>query len=150
MKILLVEDDDIQSEWMGEELKKEFPKATVEVIPTELGFIERMEQLAANRPDVVIMDMMLRWTDPSPEMKPPPEEVKREGFYAAGRRCAQRLRDRKIDIPVILYTILDREEVNEGAEGVFAGVLAKGADLAPLFAAIRQAVIRLTKPSSDS
>jgi len=138
MRILLVEDDDIQSEWMEEELKKEFPEATVEAIPTEFGFVGRIEQLAANRPDVVIMDMMLRWTDPSPEMKPPPEEVKREGFYAAGRRCAQRLRDRKIDIPVILYTILDRGDVSQGAEDVFAGVLAKGSDLGPLFSAIRR------------
>lgn len=113
MKILLVEDDHLQVQWIKEGLLRSFPSATIEVISTELGFRSKLPELAEDIPAIVIMDVMLRWTDPTPDLQTPPEEVKKEGFFRAGLRCARLLSEQPStrDIPVILYSVLERSDI---------------------------------------
>lgn len=117
MRILLVEDDPLQVELIAEFLTADsaFPKARIKRISTESEFISSFEDIATNAPDVVIMDIMLRWADPSPDFVLPPEEIAEEGFYRAGLRCEKLLaRDpRTTDIPIILYTILSNGDLSE-------------------------------------
>jgi CheY-like chemotaxis protein len=112
MYILVVEDDYLQSNLICEKLRNTF-HANVKRLSTEMEFRQNLDELARNRPDVIIMDVMLRWTDPSPEVKIPPREVRKEGFYRAGIRCTKLLAEREETkgIPVILYTILERTDL---------------------------------------
>ncbi len=115
MYILIVEDDPSQYEFIKTSVKeaKEFSNAEVRRIATELTFIENFEEIATEKPDIVIMDIMLRWTDPSPSMVLPPKEIEEKGFYRAGIRCIRMLKadDRTKHIPVIIYSVLTKEDL---------------------------------------
>jgi len=113
--ILVVEDDHLQDEPLSEHLREEFPGGRVLSIRTELEFRNRLEDFRADRPDVAIMDVMLRWALPSPDMQPPPQQVAEEGFYRAGLRCAELLAadPRLRTVPVIFYTILERSDLEQ-------------------------------------
>lgn len=118
MKILVVEDDHLQVEWIGQNLQKQFPAAQVEAIRTELAFREKLREIVARPPDIVIMDVMLRWTDPSSSVADAPEDVKKEGVYKAGLRCKKLLAEKGArQIPVLLYTVLERSDLPVKAEG---------------------------------
>lgn len=114
MYILVVEDDYLQANLICEKLTSEF-HADVKRISTELEFRLSLNEFEENPPDVIVMDVMLRWTDPSPEIKIPPREVRKEGFYRAGIRCTKILaeRDATKHIPVILYTILEHTDLEK-------------------------------------
>jgi len=114
-KVLLVEDDYIQAEWITEMLERAFPYATVEPMATEAEFYSSIERIASppGRPDVVLMDVMLPWAYPTPDMSPPPDNVRREGYRRAGLRCAEMLANREAtkNIPVILFTVLTQDDL---------------------------------------
>lgn len=117
MLILLVEDDPLQVELISEFLKADsaFPDADIKRISTESEFISRFDEIAINKPDVIIMDIMLRWADPSLNFVLPPDEIAEEGFYRAGLRCEKLLaKDPRTDeIHIILYTILSNGDLSE-------------------------------------
>jgi CheY-like chemotaxis protein len=106
--ILVIEDDSLQAQ----DLKELLDKAgfTVgRVISTELEFRRQLADLSANEYLAAIVDMMLRWTDPAPDMEMPDPETMREGFYVAGLRCCRRLKER--NIPCVIFTALDAANV---------------------------------------
>lgn len=114
MRIVIVEDDHIEAC----ELKEFFEKkvgAKVVLIATESEFVDRLDQIAAMQPSIVIMDVMLRWADPTPDLdeRAIPADVVEEGFYTAGIRCMKRLQSRAETrkIPVILYSALDQSDL---------------------------------------
>ena len=117
MYILVVEDDPLQGELICEFLHaaSAFPNAEIRRICTEKEFISKFEDIATNKPNVIVLDIMLRWDDPSPEFTLPPEEIAEEGFYRAGLRCEKLLArdERTNNIPVILYTILGNGDLSE-------------------------------------
>ena len=87
-QILIVEDDHLQSEWIEIEIKKHFPGVQVEKIATEYDFRIKLEDVKKNPPDIILIDVMLRWTDPSPNMIHAPKDVKEDGgHFHAGFRC---------------------------------------------------------------
>src|SRR5262245_13291653 len=109
MKILLVEDDYLMTDWLYPKLEEEFPNAEIDKISTESEFYSRLVSIAVNPPDIILMDVMLRWADPSPDLQSPPREVQEGGFFRAGLRC-QRLLSKKTQpnqIPVVLFTTLE-------------------------------------------
>lgn len=114
MKILIVEDDYLQADSIYETLKQ-ILSARIEGISTESEFRSRIQEIEKDPPDVVIMDVMLRWTDPSPELDLDlaPPDIRNKGFYRAGVRCAALLgeRERTKNIPIIFYTILERADL---------------------------------------
>lgn len=142
MYILLVEDDHMQSDFIRESLLQWLPDITIEVINTEHMFRSSMDQIARNPPDLIIMDVILRWTDPTPEMTSRPVDVKVEGSYRAGFRCQKLLAEhpRTKDIRVIFYTILEAGDMKARIDERYASnvhYLAKSSDLSQLVELIR-------------
>jgi hypothetical protein len=86
---------------------RNYPDAVVDKISTELEFHRRFPGMSDSEYKVALVDMMLRWTDPSPQMKAPPSDVVEQGFFVAGLRCRRKLLERSI--PSIIFTIHDRE-----------------------------------------
>jgi CheY-like chemotaxis protein len=112
MYILIVEDDEPQFNLVksGLERIRALSADRIERIATELEFQKKFDELAENKPDVIIMDVMLRWTNPMREMPPSPGDMDR-----AGIRCEKMLanNNKTKDIPVILYTVLSRDDLKD-------------------------------------
>jgi len=146
MKILCVEDDHLVAKPILDELQAAFPDAEVKWIGTESEFRTHFESVAANPPDIVIMDVMKLWDVPSRNPAPLPDDVRRGGVSRAGIRCAKMLNndERTKDVPIILYTVLDeawlRKEIRELRNCYH---VPKEGDINPLLEKIRQ-VIPLT------
>lgn len=114
MHFLIVEDDKLQFSYIKNGIKEGrcFSKSRIERIATECEFIEKFESIATDKPDLILLDIMLRWTDPAPDMTLPPADIAKEGFFRAGVRCEQRLAvdPRTRNIPVIVYSILEKKD----------------------------------------
>jgi CheY-like chemotaxis protein len=149
MKILVVEDDYLQSEWLVPMLQRAFPRARIEPVSTEKEFRDKLPEIVMNPPTVVVMDVMLRWSDPEPTMEPPPREVQEGGFYRAGLRCQQLLaaQESTRSVPILLYTVLDREDLNREFDHLPDNVhyVRKSDNPSPLLKLVRQSMRR--KPS---
>jgi CheY-like chemotaxis protein len=144
MQVLIVEDDHIWADWIQKALEKEFSELQLEInrISTEQEFRGWLKTLATPAPDVISMDMMLRWTDPTPEVEQEsiPDDVKQGKFYRAGLRCTKLLaQDPKTrNVPVVLYTILERDDLEGELEDHNNVVhLSKNNDPRPLIRKIR-------------
>lgn len=112
MYILIVEDDEPQFNLVksGLERIKGFSNAKIQRIATELDFQKKIDEIAQNKPDIIIMDVMLKWTYPSRDMPPSPGDMDR-----AGIRCEKLLsgNSRTKNIPVILYTVLSKDDLKD-------------------------------------
>lgn len=111
MYILIVEDDEPQFNLVKSGLEKlrSFSNARIERIATEFDFQKKIEKIAIEKPDIIIMDVMLKWTFPSRVMPPSPGDMDR-----AGIRCEKLLSENEEtkNIPVILYTVLSKDDLN--------------------------------------
>lgn len=117
-RFVVVEDDHLQEGTLEKQLTSGFTDATVETLYTEEEFRTHLPRLRAAVPDLVVMDVMLRWSFPRPDPPAPPEDVVTGGYYRAGLRCARLLRDdaRLRDVPVVLYTILERSDLERDGQ----------------------------------
>lgn len=144
MYILIVEDDYLQAELIEEALRQEAALAPLEFerLSTESQFNERFEKLAANPPDLIIMDIMLRWTDPAPDMKAPPSDIEKDGYYRAGLRIEKLLAQdpRTRSVPIILYTILEDIDLEVELKEERLHYLPKDSKLGPLVEKIRSLI----------
>jgi len=142
MTIFLVEDDYLQADWICQKLREGIPDADVRLIPTEADFRSHLDQIASQQPDVVVMDVMLRWADPRPELEFPPRDVQEEGFYRAGLRCQRMLAEdsRTSQVPVILYTVLERTDLFRELPNLpqYVQYLAKQSDVSSLIEKIKE------------
>ncbi len=144
LHIVLAEDDYRQSERLQKSLLRELPFARVEPISTEQKFRSCRDAFAKDPPDFIVIDVMLRWTDPSPEMESPPEDVKEEGYHRAGFRCIKYLaeKDATRKIPFIVYTVLQRPDLDTEFADLPVGsqveYLRKDSDHATLISLIRE------------
>jgi CheY-like chemotaxis protein len=107
IRILVIEDEYEDYLMAKGLLEDEFPGVIVVRLATELKFRRWIAQLQMPLPDLVILDNMLPWTVPAPELESPPEEVANAGPWNAGLRCYELLRARPecSHIPVIILTI---------------------------------------------
>ena len=118
-RVLIVEDDRLQYDYLAGELRDHlYGTLEIDHIETEHEFYSCIDQIAQNPPDLVLMDVMLRWTNPAPTMPEAPPEVQRERFFRAGIRCVRRLREKEATrhLPVILYTILGERDLEKDFE----------------------------------
>lgn len=142
MFILLVEDDYLQSDWISSNLKNAFSPLKLELIATEEEFYACLPEISKEPPNVVIIDVMLRWTDPKRDMPPPPREVMEGGYYRAGLRCQKELAKNALteNIPVILYTVLEKIDLEQELDGLAKTItyLRKDSDSSSLTERIRQ------------
>jgi DNA-binding NarL/FixJ family response regulator len=117
---VIVEDDHLQKGPLEDNLRLAFPGADVTVLGSEHQFREHLPRLLESPPDLVLMDVMLRWALPSPNAPDPPADVTEGGYYRAGLRCASLLQaDRRTcTVPVVLYTILERSDLERDSQGL--------------------------------
>ncbi|HEU0087733.1 MAG TPA: hypothetical protein VFQ77_08795 [Pseudonocardiaceae bacterium] len=116
--IVIVEDDHLQEGPLKEYLSDAIADADIETLCTEQEFRQRLPALRERVPDLVVLDVMLRWTFPTPDALPPPQDVVAGGYYRAGLRCARLLADdpKLGAVPVVLYTILERSDLERDGE----------------------------------
>ena len=104
--IWYLEDDHLDAEDVVPILAK---YGTVTHFSTELEFRTAVQSLG--KPDAVVLDQRVKWTDPSPHMHMPPEEVREEGYVNAGVRCFEELCRTFGDVPVIFYSAVDSVKI---------------------------------------
>jgi hypothetical protein len=106
-------------------------KADVNVIRSEKEFIDRIDEIAKDPPDLIIIDIMLRWTTPRRDMVVEGAPV---DFHLAGFRCAKLLESnaQTKQIPYVYYTSLEQNNFTEVV------VHTKAEDLEPLAQEIRR------------
>jgi len=109
MKIILVEDNHFFVQRIREDLFKKIKNLNLVQIQTELEFRKNIENIISPTPDLIIVDVMLRWTNPSPSMELPPNEILEEGLFSAGIRCKEILLQHKIneEVPILIISALD-------------------------------------------
>lgn len=115
MKILLVEDDHLQADWLRERLQQKFRTAKIDLVRTEREFYVRLDKMTEDPPDVVIIDVMLPWEKPSPQQEPPPQEVREGGYQRAGIRCVRKLwqkEELQKKTAAILYSVLEANDLS--------------------------------------
>lgn len=148
--IVVVEDDHLQEEPLREQLSESFVGGTVEIILTEQEFRARLESFRVEPPDIVVLDVMLRWTFPSPDASPPPFDVEKGGYYRAGIRCAELLANDELlsKIPIILLTILERDDLGRDGQHLPDSVtyMRKSADPDFLIKTIRALLESIDRP----
>ena len=142
--IVVVEDDHLQDGPLQELLRERFPTARIEALFTERDFRSRLDSYRRDPPDVVIMDVMMRWANPSPGDPPPPPDVLTGGYRRAGIRCVDLMtREPTLrDVPVIYYTILERSDLERDADTLTDNVclVRKSSDRQPLTRKIAELV----------
>jgi CheY-like chemotaxis protein len=116
MKIVLVEDDYLEEELVRQVLRERFriQYEDIRTISTECEFHQEARKIATSPtpPQLVIIDVMMRWTNPAPDMPAPPDQVRKEGATRAGLRCAELLDALNPAIPILFYSILDRSDLD--------------------------------------
>ncbi len=117
--VLILEDDASASGWLESAIRRELTDlaSAIEIVETESEFVlewlPQFDQGMKPQPSVIVIDIMLRWTDPAPQQPPRPPEVIQGGFMRAGLRCLESIRQRPklLHVPVVLYTALTREDL---------------------------------------
>jgi hypothetical protein len=114
MRVVILEDDSEQFDAVTEKLRDAFPGLVIDHVRTEYEFRCGFGSLKANPPDALIVDVMLRWTDASTDYQPMPPEIRADhGHFRAGLRCAAMMAtdERTRDVPVVVYSVLDRADL---------------------------------------
>jgi predicted nucleotide-binding protein len=141
MRIVIVEDDFLQAEWVLSALDDQIGDIAVERITSEYGFRCRFEELTAACPELFIMDIMLPWSEPEGSDVPQPPDVKRGGAFHAGLRCARMLTQdpRTRGCYIVLHSVLERSEIEGEIKSLGPKVkfLQKGTDQAGLARLVR-------------
>lgn len=115
--------EDLQGHWMDiqSDLTGAFPTINApQRFSTEESFRAYLRALTPDEtPDLFVVDMMLRWTDPRPDLEPPPDDVFIGGYQEAGLRCVRDIlaNEHTRLTPIIIHTILTREDINEMLKG---------------------------------
>lgn len=120
MKIILVEDDHLQADEIQDALEEVFSDLEIKRVESEYDFYNLVDEFEETPPDIIIMDVMVRWAYPSPAMPEAPEDVITGQHYRAGFRCLKRLAERKKarSINVILYTVLEPVDIENDVQAL--------------------------------
>ena len=110
MAIWLVEDDPTQAKDILAVLKSAFPALPL-LMKTEQEFLAVLKSTVLARPDVVIFDVMLPWTEIAEDgtvVCAPEGYEESGGFFRAGIRCAEALWTNPTtrEVPAVLFTVL--------------------------------------------
>jgi CheY-like chemotaxis protein len=144
MKILVVEDDHFQAEQILDALGVAFPDAICKQLDSEHSFYRLVDTIEDDLPDIILMDVMLRWTHPDVEMPIAPDEVLRDKHYRAGFRCQRLLAEREATrkIKMILYTVLERSDIDKEVRALPPNVtyMRKEANYEPFVRMVRRLI----------
>ena len=145
MRILVVEDNEQQGEWLRLKLQELYKFMVVQHVRTESEFHALVQDFRANPPALAIIDMMLRWSDPAPDIPKPPPEVNDDG-RRAGLRCIQMLRADPTSamVPIIISTVMEDIDFEDGELPDDVPLVTKS-DSDHLFQRIREALTAHTE-----
>jgi CheY-like chemotaxis protein len=136
MYIIIVDDDHNFVQLLNDRLKDKFKNVKIHRIKTEFEFRSEMNEIVKKPPDLFLIDIMMRWADPSENMPEASPEVLEGGYPKAGLRCQRLLTadERTKNIPIILYTILERRDLASELQELPGNVqyLRKDSNLLPL------------------
>jgi|ERR1700682_3978099 len=120
MKIVSLEDDEPFWNLLKQAMEEEFGGVELCWVRTESQFYEQLPEFIANPPDIFLLDVMVKWADAAERVPEPPDDVKKESYYRAGLRCRKRLLDNPTtaNVPVILFTVLERTDIEEVINGL--------------------------------
>lgn len=135
IRVLLVEDDAVQADWIQMNLGRAYD-SKLQWVATESQFRDELSKIIESPPDIVIMDVMLSWAEASTSIPAQPDDVRQEGMYRAGLRCQDLLSANAATaaVPVILYTVQSFKDLEVELDEVSGRVLylPKEADINPL------------------
>jgi len=109
MRLLLIEDNRRYADHLSGKLGRALSDSNIVWIETEAEFLDRLPGICSTPPDVVISDIMLKWTTIGDD-RPAPGDA-----YRGGMRCLQALLQHEATskVPIILNSVLSRADVAE-------------------------------------
>lgn len=115
MTILLVEDDQLLGDQLVSTFTGRHPNIQVQTLTTERQFREDFARLESSPPDLIVLDVMLPWDFPRPDLTLPPDDVASGGFRLAGVRLYQLLQTSSAlaTVPIILHSVSDSESLRQ-------------------------------------
>jgi hypothetical protein len=119
VRVILLENEADQAERIRSSLAV-IRDVEVECISTEYQFTTKIEAFRAHPPALFILDVIVDWTEPGEDVDAP-SIVLRDGPFAAGVRCFERLAadaHTKI-VPVVFYTGCRRSDLEGLIEAPF-------------------------------
>jgi predicted nucleotide-binding protein len=115
MKIMIIEDDPYTKSAIRDVFEEFFPNSELNVLSSVSELKRALDDglLTVNPPDLIVVDMILRWSRPAPHMPEIPVELQPYEMSRAGFKCIELLRATSGGgpIPVILHTMLTAEEL---------------------------------------
>ena len=107
-RFLVIEDNWDHADTLKEWLEIQFRGAAVRVMATEKEFQEGIDAIVQDPPDVIILDLMVKYTTVD-DTVPLPTEVTAEGMFTAGAHCYDQLARHNLDDRVILYSLIGED-----------------------------------------
>lgn len=114
LRVLIIEDDPIYADMLQLTLKREFRDVETRLITSEKQFREDFQEIESYRPDLVFLDILLRWSNARLEAIRP-SSAGSHGFYRSGLRCLRSMQESNElrEIPVIIHSILTRDDLKD-------------------------------------
>lgn len=137
MNIAIVEDDVTLASTFAAELGRDVPEVACDFVATESEFRRKLSDWEASPPALFVLDVMLRWSSPSPTMPPVPSDA--HDPYRAGFRCLNLLltSTKLCRTPVIMHTVLDRTDIEDEMRKVPSHVIFVRKDSKPITDVVR-------------
>ncbi len=138
LRIVLLEDNWQQAEFIVGWLKDEFSDPEVRVVETVKEFETAMAEFKAIPPDLLILDLMVQYTDP--------DDVDLvtgggEDFFTAGARCYELLRECGLSQRALIFSVTDKDDLRLAKlEHLIDVHVQKGAEKSVLKEAIRRII----------
>lgn len=109
-RIVLVEDESIYAEELQQKLLPLIAPLDIEWCSTEAVFISCLPEWANEPPLLFILDMLVPWARPNPNVPKPPDDVRSP--HRAGIRCYRRLRKYPVfaTTPILFSTVVSSEQ----------------------------------------
>lgn len=112
LRFLLVEDNwqhaDIVKEW----LEDQFSGSVVRKMRTAKEFHDAFEEIVLDPPDVIILDVMVQYTDADDEDLRD-EIADEQDMFTAGARCYDKLASRDLAGRAIVYSVIREEDLRK-------------------------------------
>jgi len=133
MRVLIVEDNSHHAERVKTCLEKIFVDVLISVLSTEHAVVSNIDKIAAGQVDIIILDVVLPWCEPTPEMPEPPEGYDTKSPYRAGIRCLKLFLNHAVlrDIPVIVHSVVEPETLKGLPDNIPPSVLFLSKPLEP-------------------
>ena len=119
MKLVVVEDDYHHGKWVCGELGRLYHETDVDLIRSEVEFLDHLQSLEERPPDAVIMDIMVGWQNPDDLapgalLKPASAFTQTGSELSAGLRLIRKMQEseRLRTVPVLIYSVMERVDLD--------------------------------------